>query len=62
MIIFATNFLPMEEPKKTENSKYIFDYDAVAGIIHVTNKETGEEYDLLKEDTGWYDPDYEFSV
>jgi hypothetical protein len=34
----------------------------VAGIIHVTNLETGEEYDLLKEDTGWYDPDYEFSV
>ncbi len=51
----------MKDPN-TQNSKYIFDYDEVSGIIHVTNKETGEEYDLLKEDTGWYDPDYEFSV
>ena len=50
------------DDKNTKNSKYKFDYDEVAGIIHVTNLETGEEYDLLKEDTGWYDPDYEFSV
>jgi len=52
----------MDDIKNTKNSKYKFDYDEVAGIIHVTNLETGEEYDLLKEDTGWYDPDYEFSV
>lgn len=60
--IFASEKRNEMDDKNTKNSKYKFDYDEVAGIIHVTNLETGEEYDLLKEDTGWYDPDYEFSV
>ena len=52
----------MDVPKDDVNSQFTFTYDDIKGTVHVIDHQTGEEYDLLKEDTGWYDPDYEFSV
>ena len=30
--------------------------------VHVVDHLTGEEYDLLKEDTGWFDAEFKFDV
>ena len=65
-----TNFAPsksiatseMDVPKDDVNSQFTFTYDDIKGTVHVIDKLTGEEYDLLKEDTGWFDAEFKFDV
>ena len=48
----------MDAPKDDGNSQFTFTYDHIRGIVHVVDRLTGEEFDLLKEDTGWIDADF----
>ena len=50
--------VPLEDP----NSQFTFTYDDIKGTVHVVDHLTGEEYDLLKEDTGWFDAEFKFDV
>ena len=52
----------MDIPKDDVNSQFTFTYDDIKGTVHVVDKLTGEEYDLLKEDTGWFDAEFKFDV
>ena len=53
----------MDVPKDDDvNSQFTFTYDDIKGIVHVVDHLTGEEYDLLKEDTGWFDAEFKFDV
>ena len=53
----------MDEPKADYvNSQFTFTYDDIKGTVHVVDHLTGEEYDLLKEDTGWFDAEFKFDV
>ena len=52
----------MDVPKDDVNSQFTFTYDDIKGTVHVIDKLTGEEYDLLKEDTGWFDAEFKFDV
>ena len=52
----------MDVPKDDVNSQFTFTYDDIKGTVHVVDKLTGEEYDLLKEDTGWFDAEFKFDV
>ncbi|MGP1447746.1 MAG: hypothetical protein ACTTKO_09555 [Candidatus Limimorpha sp.] len=47
---------------ENHNKRYTFTYDDIKGTVHVVDKVTGEEFDLLKEDTGWIDPEFKFDV
>ena len=65
--IFATAKLQiaskMDVPKADDvNSQFTFTYDDIKGTVHVVDHLTGEEYDLLKEDTGWFDAEFKFDV
>ena len=48
--------------KDDVNSQFTFTYDDIKGTVHVVDHLTGEEYDLLKEDTGWFDAEFKFDV
>ena len=50
----------MDVPKDDVNSQFTFTYDDIKGTVHVVDHLTGEEYDLLKEDTGWFDAEFKF--
>ena len=53
----------MDVPKDDDvNSQFTFTYDDIKGTVHVVDHLTGEEYDLLKEDTGWFDAEFKFDV
>ena len=52
----------MDVPKDDVNSQFTFTYDDIKGTVHVVDHLTGEEYDLLKEDTGWFDAEFKFDV
>ena len=52
----------MDVPKDDVNSQFTFTYDDIKGTVHVVDHQTGEEYDLLKEDTGWFDAEFKFDV
>jgi hypothetical protein len=52
----------MDVPKDDVNSQFTFTYDDIKGTVHVIDHQTGEEYDLLKEDTGWFDAEFKFDV
>ena len=52
--------VPVEDPNP--NSQFTFTYDDIKGTVHVVDHLTGEEYDLLKEDTGWFDAEFKFDV
>lgn len=52
----------MDVPKDEANSQFTFTYDDIKGTVHVVDKLTGEEFDLLKEDTGWFDAEFKFDV
>ena len=53
----------MDVPKDDDvNSQFTFTYDDIKGTVHVVDHQTGEEYDLLKEDTGWFDAEFKFDV
>lgn len=52
----------MDVPKDDVNSQFTFTYDNIRGIVHVVDKLTGEEFDLLKEDTGWFDAEFKLDV
>ena len=52
--------VPLEDPNS--NSQFTFTYDDIKGTVHVVDHLTGEEYDLLKEDTGWFDAEFKFDV
>lgn len=52
----------MDVPKDETNSQFTFTYDDIKGTVHVVDKLTGEEFDLLKEDTGWFDAEFKFDV
>ena len=52
--------VPLEDPNP--NSQFTFTYDEIKGTVHVVDHLTGEEYDLLKEDTGWFDAEFKFDV
>ena len=52
----------MDVPKDDVNSPFTFTYDDIKGTVHVVDHLTGEEYDLLKEDTGWFDAEFKFDV
>ena len=54
---------PQNVPKDDDvNSQFTFTYDDIKGTVHVVDHQTGEEYDLLKEDTGWFDAEFKFDV
>lgn len=52
----------MDVPKEDLNSQFTFTYDNIRGIVHVVDHLTGEEFDLLKEDTGWFDAEFKLDV
>lgn len=52
----------MDTQKENVNKRFTFIYDDVKGTVHVVDKVTGEEYDLLKEDTGWFDGEFKFDI
>ena len=53
----------MDVPKDDDvNSQFTFTYNDIKGTVHVVDHLTGEEYDLLKEDTGWFDAEFKFDV
>ncbi len=52
----------MDVPKDDVNSQFTFTYDNIRGTVHVVDKLTGEEFDLLKEDTGWFDAEFKLDV
>ena len=52
----------MDVPLDDVNSQFTFTYDDIKGTVHVVDHLTGEEYDLLKEDTGWFDAEFKFDV
>ena len=53
----------MDVPKDDDvNSQFTFTYDDIKGTVHVVDHQTGEEYDLLTEDTGWFDAEFKFDV
>ena len=53
----------MDVPKDDDvNSQFTFTSDDIKGTVHVVDHLTGEEYDLLKEDTGWFDAEFKFDV
>ncbi len=52
----------MDTQKENANKRFTFTYDDVRGTVHVVDKVTGEEYDLLKEDTGWFDGEFKFDI
>lgn len=52
----------MDVPLDDVNSQFTFSYDDIKGTVHVVDHLTGEEYDLLKEDTGWFDAEFKFDV
>lgn len=52
----------MDVPLEDVNSQFTFTYDDIKGTVHVVDHLTGEEYDLLKEDTGWFDAEFKFDV
>jgi hypothetical protein len=52
----------MDVPREDVNSQFTFTYDDIKGTVHVVDHLTGEEYDLLKEDTGWFDAEFKFDV
>ena len=52
----------MDVPKDDVNSQFTFTYDDIKGTVHVVDHQTGEEYDHLKEDTGWFDAEFKFDV
>ena len=52
----------MDVPKDDVNSQFTFTYDNIRGTVHVVDHLTGEEFDLLKEDTGWFDAEFKLDV
>ena len=52
----------MDVPKDDVNSQFTFTYDNIRGTVHVVDKLTGEEFDLLKEDTGWFDAEFKLDA
>lgn len=52
----------MDVPLDDVNSQFTFTYNDIKGTVHVVDHLTGEEYDLLKEDTGWFDAEFKFDV
>lgn len=52
----------MDVPLEDSNSQFSFTYNDIKGTVHVVDHLTGEEYDLLKEDTGWFDAEFKFDV
>ena len=52
----------MDVPKDDVNSQFTFTYDNIRGTVHVVDYLTGEEFDLLKEDTGWFDAEFKLDV